>query len=102
MKDKLVFFNSGWVPYDERVNFLLEADVGVSTHLPRPEAVYSVRARERPTVSTPVTWDEVERARRDGDAEPLSFEVREVLARVAEQGDLFAPVLSLRQRRLKQ
>src|SRR5205807_2139030 len=60
--------------------------------------VYSVRARERPTVSTPVTWDEVERARRDGDAEPLSFEVREVLARVAEQGDLFAPVLSLRQR----
>src|SRR5947209_2276331 len=55
--------------------------------------VYSVRARERPTVSTPVSWDEVTRARADGDAMALSFETDEVLARVAQYGDLFAPVL---------
>ncbi len=59
--------------------------------------VYSVRARERPTVSTPVSWDEVARSRREGDVELLSFEVDDVLRRVADQGDLFAPVLSLRQ-----
>jgi bifunctional non-homologous end joining protein LigD len=55
--------------------------------------VYSLRARERPTVSTPVTWDEVES--RDPDA--LSFTSAEVLDRVAEHGDLFAPVAELEQ-----
>ena len=55
-------------------------------------AVYSLRAREQPTVSTPLTWDEVE----DGDLE-LVFETDDVLARVAEHGDLFAPVLELEQ-----
>jgi bifunctional non-homologous end joining protein LigD len=53
-------------------------------------AVYSLRARERPTVSTPVTWEEVE-------AGDLSFEAGEVLERVERHGDLFAPVLELRQ-----
>ena len=55
-------------------------------------SVYSLRARERPTVSTPLTWDEVRAARA---VEDLTFETADVLARVAEHGDLFAPVESL-------
>jgi bifunctional non-homologous end joining protein LigD len=58
---------------------------------------YSVRARERPTVSTPVTWEEVACCREARDERLLAFEVDEVLARAREQGDLFAPVLSLEQ-----
>jgi bifunctional non-homologous end joining protein LigD len=58
-------------------------------------AVYSLRARPRPTVSTPVSWDEVEAAA-DGD-EPLVFEAGDVLERVADGGDLFAPVLTTEQ-----
>jgi bifunctional non-homologous end joining protein LigD len=60
--------------------------------------VYSVRARERPTVSTPVTWDEVARCRESGDAALLSFDTDDVLARIAEHGDLFAEVVTLSQR----
>ena len=60
--------------------------------------VYSVRARERPTVSTPVRWEEVARAHGEGDAAALSFETDEVLARVAQYGDLFAPVVECVQR----
>ena len=48
---------------------------------------YTLRARPRPTVSTPVTWDEVEAA---ADGAPLSFEAADVIARVADHGDLFA------------
>ena len=59
--------------------------------------VYSVRARDRPTVSTPVTWDEVARCREDGDESLLTFEVDQVLERARTHGDLFAPVLSLKQ-----
>jgi bifunctional non-homologous end joining protein LigD len=59
---------------------------------------YSLRARPRPTVSTPLRWPEVERAARARDAGGLVFEARDVLARVARHGDLFAPVLTLRQR----
>lgn len=55
--------------------------------------VYSLRARTRPTVSTPVTWQEVETALGERDAGRLSFEAGEVLARVERHGDLFAPVL---------
>jgi bifunctional non-homologous end joining protein LigD len=55
--------------------------------------VYSLRARERPTVSTPLAWDELEA----GDPDALVFEADEVLARVEEHGDLFAPVAELRQ-----
>ncbi len=58
-------------------------------------AVYSLRAQPRPTVSTPITWDEVEACARGG-PEPR-FGPEEVLARVATFGDLFAPVLDLRQ-----
>jgi bifunctional non-homologous end joining protein LigD len=59
--------------------------------------VYSVRARERPWVSTPVAWDEVHRCRREGDPELLVFDTDDVLARVDRHGDLFAPVESLKQ-----
>jgi bifunctional non-homologous end joining protein LigD len=57
--------------------------------------VYSLRARERPTVSTPVTWDEVEACARAGDPELLVFEARTVLERVERDGDLFADALSV-------
>jgi bifunctional non-homologous end joining protein LigD len=60
--------------------------------------VYSLRARERPTVSTPLEWEEVEAALRAQDAERLVFDHAQVLARVEERGDLFAPLLSERQR----
>jgi bifunctional non-homologous end joining protein LigD len=59
--------------------------------------VYSLRARERPTVSTPVTWDEVAACREQRDETVLTFEAHELLARVEEQGDLFAPALSTTQ-----
>lgn len=57
--------------------------------------VYSLRAKERPTVSTPVTWDEVEDAAA-GRAH-LVFEAEDVLARIEAYGDLFAPVESIKQ-----
>ena len=60
-------------------------------------AVYSLRARERPTVSTPVSWDEVERAVQRNDAASLVFEAGDVLKRIDRDGDLFAPVLELKQ-----
>jgi bifunctional non-homologous end joining protein LigD len=56
--------------------------------------VYSLRATERATASTPVEWDEVSAVAGGGDPAALSFEAGEVLERVAERGDLFAPVLS--------
>ena len=58
-------------------------------------APYSLRARPSPTVSTPVTWPEVEQAV-DGGVE-LRFEAADVLARVEDLGDLFEPVLELAQ-----
>lgn len=59
--------------------------------------VYSLRAREQPTVSTPLRWPEVTACRQADDPTLLTFDVRQVLARVAEHGDLFAEVGSLRQ-----
>lgn len=58
--------------------------------------VYSLRAKEHPTVSTPVTWNELEKALKKG--KELRFEADEVLQRVKKSGDLFAPVLSLKQK----
>jgi len=58
-------------------------------------SVYSLRALARPTVSTPVTWEEV---RATQAPEDLTFEAADVLRRADEQGDLFAPVLTLVQR----
>jgi bifunctional non-homologous end joining protein LigD len=60
-------------------------------------AVYSLRARERPTASTPLTWEEVETAADTGDGSALVFEAGEVLERIEQHGDLFAPVLELQQ-----
>ncbi|MEA2177943.1 MAG: bifunctional non-ous end joining protein LigD, partial [Solirubrobacteraceae bacterium] len=59
--------------------------------------VYSLRARERPTVSTPVSWDEVRACAESGDPDMLVFTARDVLERVERDGDLFAEALSLRQ-----
>lgn len=60
-------------------------------------AVYSLRARERPTASTPLKWDEVEAAADSGDGSNLVFEAPAVLERIEQHGDLFAPVLELQQ-----
>jgi bifunctional non-homologous end joining protein LigD len=61
-------------------------------------AVYSLRAKEHPTVSTPVTWAEVERCLKKKDAKLLVFEARQTMARFEKMGDLFEPVLKLKQR----
>jgi bifunctional non-homologous end joining protein LigD len=61
-------------------------------------SVYSLRAREHPTVSTPVTWEEVEQAVKKKDGERLVFEAKDVLARVEKMGDLFGPVQKLKQK----
>ncbi len=60
-------------------------------------AVYSLRYRQRPWASTPLKWSEVETLADDGDPASFRFEAPEVLARVEEHGDLFAPVLELEQ-----
>jgi len=61
-------------------------------------SVYSLRARERPTVSTPVNWEEVELALKKKDASLLVFEAKKVLERVEKMGDLFEPVRQLKQK----
>lgn len=60
--------------------------------------VYSLRARERPTVSTPVEWEEVEQTLKKKDAGLLTFDAGQVLKRVQKMGDLFAPVITLKQK----
>jgi bifunctional non-homologous end joining protein LigD len=60
--------------------------------------VYSVRAKRRPTVSTPLAWREVEEALDRADPGLLSFEMADVLERVDRHGDLFEGVLTTRQR----
>jgi bifunctional non-homologous end joining protein LigD len=59
---------------------------------------YSLRAKERPTVSTPVDWGEVKSALKKKDAKRLSFISDEVLKRVEKNGDLFEPLLKLKQK----
>ncbi len=59
--------------------------------------VYSLRARPQPTVSTPLTWDEVEAAIEADDDRALVFETSDVLTRVDELGDLYAANLTLEQ-----
>lgn len=60
--------------------------------------VYSMRAKPRPTVSTPLQWKEVESAVKKRDPEMLEFETDAVLKRVEKYGDLFEPVLKLKQK----
>jgi bifunctional non-homologous end joining protein LigD len=60
--------------------------------------VYSLRAKEEPTVSTPVTWNEVETCLKRKKAEALKFRSDQTLARVEKQGDLFEPLETLKQK----
>jgi bifunctional non-homologous end joining protein LigD len=60
--------------------------------------VYSLRAKEQPTVSTPVTWSEVETCLKKKKAEFLTFRSDQTIARVEKQGDLFEPVETLKQK----
>jgi bifunctional non-homologous end joining protein LigD len=60
--------------------------------------VYSLRAKEQPTASTPLEWDEVEAAGKKKSIERLTFLSDQVLKRVEKHGDLFEPVLKLKQK----
>jgi bifunctional non-homologous end joining protein LigD len=60
-------------------------------------AAYSLRAKDHPTVSTPLRWEEVEAVVESGEPGDLAFTSADVLERVAEHGDLFAPVETLEQ-----
>jgi bifunctional non-homologous end joining protein LigD len=60
--------------------------------------VYSLRAKDRPTPSTPLGWDEVEAGSRKRTPDALAFEAKQVLKRIEQHGDLFEPVLKLRQK----
>lgn len=60
--------------------------------------VYSLRAKDQPTVSTPVSWNEVENCLKKSDPELLVFTSDKVLQRVEKSGDLFEPVLKLKQK----
>ena len=60
--------------------------------------VYSLRAKEEPTVSTPVTWDEVANCPKKKKADSLKFRSDKTLSRVEKMGDLFAPVEELKQK----
>ena len=59
--------------------------------------VYSLRAKQTPTVSTPLTWDEVAATEKSGDPDDLKFTYTDALQRVDEHSDLFAPVLTQKQ-----
>jgi bifunctional non-homologous end joining protein LigD len=72
-------------------------DWSQNTRFKTTVSVYSLRARPRPTVSTPLAWNEVEVACESGDTEALVFEAGEVLDRVERLGDLMAPMLELKQ-----
>lgn len=61
-------------------------------------SVYSTRAKDHPTVSAPITWDEVAKAWKKKDAQAITFETADVLKRVKKLGDLFAAVLTLKQK----
>jgi len=59
--------------------------------------VYSLRAKDRPMVSLLVTWEEVARCARERDPARLSFDSDAAQARVEKKGDLFAPLLEVKQ-----
>ena len=60
--------------------------------------VYSLRAKEDPMVSTPLKWEEVRAVVKKKDSRIIVFETEDVLKRVKKMGDLFAPVLTLKQK----
>jgi bifunctional non-homologous end joining protein LigD len=59
---------------------------------------YSLRAKERPTVSAPLSWEEVDALRRQREPESVVFTSDALLKRVEKIGDIFAPVLTLKQK----
>ena len=61
-------------------------------------SVYSLRAKDAPTASTPVTWEEVAATVKKKDAKKLVFRCDQTLARVEKMGDLFAAVDTLKQK----
>jgi bifunctional non-homologous end joining protein LigD len=61
-------------------------------------AVYSLRAREKPTASIPIHWREVERTAKGGDPEKIRFEIPDAIKRIEKEGDLFESVLRLKQK----
>ena len=65
-------------------------------------AVYSLRARPDPTVSTPVTWAEIDQCAKSANPERLRFTTRDVLRRVDKIGDLFAPLVRPKPSQLKE
>jgi bifunctional non-homologous end joining protein LigD len=79
-QDKAI--RSGKVLVDWSQNHLIKTTV----------CAYSLRGNERPTVSTPVTWDEVAAAADAGERALLHFELDDVLRRIEQHGDLFAEV----------
>lgn len=60
--------------------------------------VYSLRAKESPSVSTPLLWDEVEEISKAKDLSGFQFSPKQVLQRVEKHGDLFEDVLALKQK----
>jgi bifunctional non-homologous end joining protein LigD len=60
--------------------------------------VYSLRAKDKPTVSTPVTWNEVENCLKKKNPALLTFESGKTLERVEKSGDLFEPILKKKQK----
>ncbi|MEP7071015.1 MAG: ATP-dependent DNA ligase, partial [Verrucomicrobiota bacterium] len=60
--------------------------------------VYSLRAKEQPTVSTPVKWEEVQATWKKKNASALTFTSAQVISRVEKFDDLFAPIVSLKQK----
>ncbi len=59
--------------------------------------VYSLRARERPTVSAPVTWERLQWAAKHKDTSKIVMETADILRQVEKEGDLYAPMLTLKQ-----
>ena len=85
-----VFFNEGWVPYDERADYLLEADVGVSTHLDHVETAYSFRTRILDYI-----WASLPIVTTQGDAFAELVEARS-LGATAAAGDVDGLTVALR------
>ncbi len=67
-------------------------DWGQNDHSKSTVCAYSLRGKERPTVSMPVAWDELD------DPAGLAFEWKDALERVERDGDIFAPVLTVKQK----